>query len=529
MLVELRVQELGVIADLHLVFGPGMTAVTGETGAGKTLVVDAIELLVGGRADPSLVRTGANEATIEGRFEADGAEVVLRRVVPTNGRSRAYIDGAMATVGELSERGAALVDLHGQHAHQSLLASAAQRGALDAFGAIDLSLWRQARNEVGALDERLRELGGDPRGRARELDLLAFQVDEIDNAQLDSPEEERALEAVEEHLANAVAHREAAATAYGLLNDEDGATDRLRAALGAITNRSPFDEVGERLRSGLAELDDVAGELRDAAETIDDDPEELARVRARRQLFVELRRKYGESLNDVIRYGEQARRRLEMLRGYEAEVERLRRVRDDAVAAERVAAEAIAQARHEHAPAASAAVQTHLRELALPRATVEISVNGDAPADDVAFLFAANPGEPALALRKVASGGELARVMLALRLVLTEGPPTMVFDEVDAGIGGEAAVAVGQALARLSDERQVLVVTHLPQVAAFADAQVQVLKADAGDRVIAQAEKLTDADRVVELSRMLAGDADSAAARRHAKELLAAGRKRRAG
>ena len=529
MLVELRVQELGVIADLHLVFGPGMTAVTGETGAGKTLVVDAIELLVGGRADPSLVRTGAAEAIIEGRFDVDGHEVVLRRVVPTNGRSRAYIDGAMATVAELAEAGASLVDLHGQHAHQSLLGTAAQRGALDAFGSIDLTAWRGARAEVAAIDERLRELGGDPRERARELDLLAFQVDEIDQAGLDSPDEEAALETAEETLANAVAHREAAASAYGLLNDEDGATDRVRSALGAITNRAPFDVVAERLRNALAELDDLAREMRATAEGIDEDPEALARVRARRQLFVELRRKYGATIAEVVQYGDDARRRLDALRGHDAEVARLLEARDDAARAERVAADAIAHARRKHAPAASAAVQDHLRELALPRAVIDINVEGDAPADDVAFLFAANPGEPALPLRKVASGGELARVMLALRLVLTEGPPTMVFDEVDAGIGGEAAVAVGEALARLGDERQVLVVTHLPQVAAFADAQVQVIKADAGDRVVAQAERLTDADRVVELSRMLAGDADSAAARRHAKELLAAGRKRRAG
>ena len=529
MLVELRVQELGVIADLHLVLGPGMTAVTGETGAGKTLVVDAIELLVGGRADPSMVRAGAAEATIEGRFEIDGEDVVLRRVIPTSGRSRAYIDGAMANAAELAERGVALVDLHGQHAHQSLLNASAQRAALDAFGRIDLTALRAARVAVADIDSRLVALGGDPRERARELDLLAFQVEEIEQARLDSPDEEAELEAVEERLANAAAHREAAGAAYAALSDEDGATDRVRAALGALTGRAPFAADAERLRSALADLDDVARELRAAAEDIDEDPQALAAVRARRQLVVELRRKYGETLADVVAYGAEAAERLEELCSHDAEVESLTAARADVVAAERAEAKAVAAARREHAPAAGAAVVANLRELALPRATLEIRVEGDAPADDVSFGFSANPGETALPLRKVASGGELARVMLALRLVLTEGPPTMVFDEVDAGIGGEAAVAVGQALARLGDHRQVLVVTHLPQVAAFADAQVQVVKADAGDRVIAQAEKLSDADRVVELSRMLAGDADSAAARRHAKELLAAGRKRRAG
>ncbi|MEY2399212.1 MAG: repair protein RecN [Actinomycetota bacterium] len=529
MLVELRVQELGVIADLHLVFGPGMTAVTGETGAGKTLVVDAIELLVGGRADPTLVRAGAPEAIVEGRFEVDGDEVVLRRVVPTSGRSRAYIDGAMATVSELAERGTTLVDLHGQHAHQSLLGVAAQRKALDVFGDIDLSAWLRARSETAAIDAQLVELGGDPRERAREVDLLAFQVDEIAAAGLASLEEEGELASLEERLANATAHRDAAAAGYAALNDDEGATDRIRTAVTAIAGRSPFDELAGRLQDALAEVDDIAHDLRRAGEEIDEDPEQLAKVRARRQLLVELRRKYGDTLADVMRYGEEAQARLDVLRGHEREVARLVAARASAEDAERAAAEVIARARRQHAPAASAAVQEHLRELALPRATVGIDVEGDPPADDVSFVFAANPGEPPLPLRKVASGGELARVMLALRLVLTGGPPTMVFDEVDAGVGGEAAVAVGRALARLGDGRQVLVVTHLPQVAAFADAQVQVVKADAGDRVIARAERLTDADRVVELSRMLAGDADSAAARRHAKELLDAGRKRRAG
>jgi DNA repair protein RecN (Recombination protein N) len=279
----------------------------------------------------------------------------------------------------------------------------------------------------------------------------------------------------------------------------------------------------------LAELDDTAAELRRAAESFEEDPEELARVRARRQQLIELRRKYGETIEDVIRFGEEAGARLAELRGRDDEVAALTAEMDAALASERTAAAKIAKARRAAAPDAGNAVERHLQALALARATLSINVEGEPPADDVAFMFCANPGEAPLPLRKVASGGELARVMLALRLVLTSGPPTMVFDEVDAGIGGEAAVAVGQALGALGQERQVLVVTHLPQVAAFADAQVQVVKQDEGERVVALAARLDDNDRVVELSRMLAGDSDSAAARKHAKELLAAAKKRRAG
>ncbi|HVV35571.1 MAG TPA: DNA repair protein RecN [Acidimicrobiales bacterium] len=529
MLVELRVRNLGVIADLELVLGPGMTAVTGETGAGKTLVVDAIELLVGGRADASMVRAGEGEAVVEGRFVRGDEEVVVRRVVSAQGRSRAYVNGAMATVGELAALGAEFVDLHGQHAHQSLLSAAAQRDALDAFAGIDLSALRAARAERAQLRARLDELGGDPHARAREIDLLAFQVDEIAQAALDDPNEEAALEAAEDRLANTVALREAAATAYAELRDDGAAGDRVRAALSALGHHATFAGVRSRLEGLVAELDDAAAELRTTAEDVEDDPAALAEVRARRQLLVELRRKYGDTVEEVMVFGQRAESRLAELRGRDAETATLAVQLDDAAKAERRAALAVAKARRAAAAPAGAAIESHLHALALPRAELSISVEGDAPADDVAFVFAANPGEQALPLRKVASGGELARVMLALRLVLTSGPPTMVFDEVDAGIGGEAAIAVGQALASLGEQRQVLVVTHLPQVAAFADAQVQVVKQDAGDRVVAAASRLDDADRVVELSRMLAGDSESAAARKHAKELLESARKRRAG
>jgi DNA repair protein RecN (Recombination protein N) len=410
-----------------------------------------------------------------------------------------------------------------------LLGAAAQRDALDGFGGVDLSALHAARAAKAAIVARLDALGGDPRERAREVDLLAFQVEEIANAKLTSGAEEAELEQLEERLANVASLREAAAVAYGHIQDDEGGADRLRAALAVLQHGEAFAPVAARLQGVLAEVDDIAAELRDATESFEEDPEELARVRARRQQLIELRRKYGETIGDVMRFGDEAATRLAELRGRDDEVAALTHDLDAAAAAEAAAAAKVAKARQKAAPAAGAAVEQHLHDLALPRATLSITVAGDAPADDVTFVFCANPGETPLPLRKVASGGELARVMLALRLVLTSGPPTMVFDEVDAGIGGEAAVAVGQALAALGRDRQVLVVTHLPQVAAFADAQVQVVKQDAGERVVALAARLDDDDRVVELSRMLAGDSDSAAARKHAKELLAAAKKRRAG
>jgi len=521
MLTELHVRDLGVIADLHLVFEPGMTAVTGETGAGKTLVVEAIELLVGGKADAVLVRTGAVEATIEGRFVVADEEIVLRRVVPAAGRSRAYRDGGMVPLATLGDVGAALVDLHGQHAHQSLLGARGQRAALDAFAAIDHAPLRAARARVQEVDAELAALGGDPRERARELELVQFQVLEIDEAALDDTHEDARLEQTEELLADAFAHRAAGHTAHEHLTDEAAAIDRLRHAIAALGTRSPFAAEAERLRAIVAEADDIATSVRRIIDTISDDPERLETVRARRQLLVELKRKYGATLAEVVVFRDDLARRATELESHADRIAGLVAARADAAAELDAAAARIASERRRAAPEAAKAIQRHLRSLALSDATLEIQVAGDPPADDVVFLFSANRGEPALPLTKIASGGELARVMLAVRLVLTGGPPVLVFDEVDAGVGGASAVAVGRALAALTPAHQVLVVTHLPQVAAFADAQIQVSKEQSGGRVAARASRLDHDERVVELSRMLAGQPESASARDHAAELLA--------
>jgi DNA repair protein RecN (Recombination protein N) len=552
MLVELHVRDLGVIADLRLLLGPGMTALTGETGAGKTLVVEAIELLVGGRADRVLVRPGADEAFVEGRFvTAAGAERVLARAISASAggaRSRAYVDGRMAPVSALAELGAELVDLHGQHAHQSLLSAATQRAALDAFAAADLSRLDAARARVKEIDASLAALGGDERSRAREIDLLRFQLAEIGDAAVDDPAEEDALEAEEERLATAAAARDAAASAHDLLAGDGGAADRVGDALATLGTLPALRPLAERLRAVQAEVADAATELRAAAESIEDDPERLAWVRSRRNQLRELRRKYGESLADVLAFAGEARRRLDELESHGARVAQLEAERGEAVEAEARAAAAVAKVRRKAAPALAAAVEERLRELAMPRARVEVAVDGEPPANDVAILVSANPGEPALPLSKVASGGELARIMLAARLVLSGpvapgrrsspagagraspagGPPTLVFDEVDAGIGGAAAAAVGKALAAIAAEHQVLVVTHLPQVAAFADAQVAVEKHERDGRTVAAAATLDDDTRVVELSRMLSGQPESATARDHAEELLAAAAREKA-
>ena len=519
MLTELHVADLGVIDDLTLLLPAGLVAVTGETGAGKTLIVGAIELLMGGRADPAMVRPGADQAVVDGRFELDGDEVVLTRVVPRAGRSRAYLDGRPVPAARLAEVGRRLVDLHGQHDHQSLLSPAVQRSALDRFGGVDVDALGAARRAVADVEGRLAELGGDERARARELDLVRFQHEELVAAGLTDADEDDRLQAEEALLGDALAHREAGASALAALADEGGAADGVQAALAAVGDRVPFAEVAGRLVELAAELEDLRGVLRAQVEAIEDDPERLAALQERRTRLTELRRKYGDTLDEVIAEREALGRRMAELEGHEVAASALEAEREQALATLAEVEAAVGAARRAAAPDLGAAVEEHLHELALERARLDVAVGAGA-GDDVVLRLAANPGSEPLPLAKVASGGELARTMLALRLVLSDAPPTLVFDEVDAGIGGTAAVAVGRSLAALGHRHQVLVVTHLPQVAAAADAQVSVRKVVADEATFTTATVLDEAERVVEVSRMLSGSPDSATARRHAEELL---------
>jgi DNA repair protein RecN (Recombination protein N) len=537
MLSELRVSQLGVIEDLTVVLGPGMTVLTGETGAGKTLIVDAISLLRGARADTTLVRPGAAEAVVEGRFVGTSAddELVLHRTIPASGRGRAYVDGRMASGSQLAELGERLVDLHGQHAHQSLLQGPTQRHALDTAAGISTGEVSQARSTVRELTAIQTGLGGDPRARARELDLVRYQLTEWDAAALESANEDAELRDEEEWLSDAAALRDAAASVADNLTADDGLVDLLGLLVARLAGRTPLSALHDRLLDLQAELSDVASEARAAADAFEDNPARLTEIGARRHLLTELRHKYGATLQDVIDFREQARSRLGEL---EAHDDRARQVEADLTAA-RAALEAaedrLGRARRAAAPGFASNVESALRTLAMPRARFAVEIGPDRAGEAVTWLLGANPGEGLLPLAKVASGGELARAMLAVRLVLTDrnassggesgegvdGPPTLIFDEVDAGIGGEAAVAVGQALAALGQEHQVLVVTHLPQVAAFGDRHLVVRKHTSGKRTRATVEEVDGEKRVIELSRLLSGRPDSPTARQHAEELLA--------
>ena len=486
MLVELHVVDLGIVADLSLVLGPGLTAITGETGAGKTLIVEAVELLVGGRADAALVRDGADEARVEGRFvhPETGEETVLARVIPREGRSRAYVDGRLATAGELTELGGHLVDLHGQHAHQSLLDPAVQRAALDRYAgpvALDaLAAYREARAALRAVDVELEALGGDARARAREIDLLRFQVEEIAAADLEDPAEDVALEAEELLLADAVAHREALTRAYEAL--EGPALDALGVAVAALDGRAPFAELAARLRGAQGELADIEQELRHEVERVDDDPARVETVRtppspaARAQPEVRRHPRRGHGLR---RRGRRPPRRAGPLRGTGRCASR-----PSAPGTRRRPPRPRPTCRPPATPPPSrwpGPIEVHLRELAMPargdggrgraggahrrRPRPGHLPPGPQPGGD---RPAAGPGRVRRRALPRDAGGARGAVRGAAHPGVRRGRRR---DRRGGRRRGRAAAADAR------DAHQVLCVTHLAQVAAFADTQVVVEKA----------------------------------------------------
>jgi len=527
MLVELSIENLGIIENVRVSFDKGFTAFTGETGAGKTMLVEAINLVVGRRADVSVIRDGAEEARVEARFITNTAEgeveTILCRVLHREGRSRAYINDRMATVASLAEIGDELVDIHGQHAHQRLLSLSTQRNSLDQFGNVSTIELQYAREAVTHIDANLAALGGDEKSRVREIDLLQFQCDEIESSRIANPDEDLALSQEEDKLTDVVRHQESLQKIVSLLSDDGAVVDLLGEAVSAMAPVASLPALFERLRSLAAEAKDVADTVRDAAEGSEHDPARLEEIRLRRQSLRDLMRKYGDSLSDVMAFGAEARERLNELLGYAERVSELEKAKAVALRDLAKCQKEVGNARREVAPKLATAVQKRLRQLALPNATVQVAVgdiDSDPAGESVVFMLAANPGSAPQPIAKVASGGELARVMLALRLVLTGDPATMVFDEVDAGIGGEAAVAVATALRELGNDHQVIAVTHLAQVAASAHGQVAVSKSVKGGKTFGAATRVAENERATEIARMLSGGVADESANAHARDLL---------
>jgi DNA repair protein RecN (Recombination protein N) len=536
---ELRITGLGVIDDLDLELHPGLNVLTGETGAGKTMITVGLSLALGARGAASLVRDGAPAARVQARFDApaedDGwaedGEVILARTVGADAKSAARIGGQLATASALARLGGTLVELHGQHQAERLTDAAQQTAFLDRFAGephlVALAAYRETFEEWGRASERLEALSASARDREREVDLLAYQVNEI-GAVAPAPDETARLGAEEARLGHVERLLEEAGAAQAALAGDDGVQDRLGAAAAALGSAAALDpdvqELAARADALSAEVTEIAREVRGYRESLAADPARLEDVRARLASLKALQRKYGETDADVLTFLAEAEARLRELAGSDDRRQELSdRVAELAAEASARAAR-LTSARRTAAPKLADAIGAELRELGMPGARVEIALDplpslGAGGAERAELRFSPGPGQPLQALARTASGGELSRTMLACRSVLVDldDVPTLVFDEVDAGIGGAAGLAVGRRLARLAEGRQVIVVTHLPQIACFADLHVEVRK----DGGTATARALDDRDRVTELSRMLAGLAESDSAISHAEELLA--------
>jgi DNA repair protein RecN (Recombination protein N) len=561
MIEEIRIRDLGVIAEATLPLGSGLTVVTGETGAGKTMVVTAVGLLLGARADAGAVRTGAKSASAEATVrlphdqpavvraleagadveELDGqAELLLARTVGADGRSRAHVGGRSAPVGVLAELGESLVVVHGQTDQIRLKNASAQREALDRFAGSAVATrlesyqalfrrWQQAQAEL----EELRTTG---RERLREAESLQLALEEIDGVD-PQPGEDEALKAESIKLSNLEQLRLAAVQSHEALISED---------FGEAPDATTLVDAAKRLLHGVAEHDgelkgaadrlaevgyllaDIASDLASYSASLDaDGPGRLAEVEDRRGVLATLVRKYAPSVDEVLEWADTARRRLDELQDDSTRIEALEE--EVAAATGRLGelATALTKARTKAAADLSRRVSAELKALAMPDARLVIELNPLASpalhgADDISFLLQPHSGSAPRPLGKGASGGELSRVMLAIEVVLAavDPVPTFVFDEVDAGVGGKAAVEIGRRLAMLARHVQVLVVTHLPQVAAFADQHIRVTKTSGTGFTSSDVSLLGETERVRELARMLAGQEDSATAQAHAQELL---------
>ncbi|TQJ32431.1 DNA repair protein RecN [Microbacterium sp. SLBN-146] len=559
MIEEMRLRDLGVIAEATLPMGPGFTAITGETGAGKTMVVTGLGLLLGQRADSGAVRAGAAQATVDGVWivpesgpvadrvrDAGGdvepvgnglAELYVGRTVSSEGRGRASVGGRAAPAGVLSELADELVVVHGQSDQLRLKSAAAQRDALDRFGGLSVAeafaSYREAYLRRRAIDDELSALVAERDDRAREAETLRHQLAEIEQAAPVAGEDEE-LTVRAERLANSEELRFSAAAAHDVLSGDGDQPDaasllgEARRALERVTDPTLAD-LAEQVADAGYRVTDIAAALAAYLADLDETgPHELAAVEERRAVLAGLARTHG-SLDAAISLLDSGSARLAELDDDGERVERLTREQGVAASAVDAAADALTSSRQDAARRLGEAVTAELRQLAMPDARVEVTVTpGTETAsgrDDVAILLAPHPGAQLRPVSRGASGGELSRVMLAIEVVIAsvDPVPTFVFDEVDAGIGGAAAIEVGRRLARLARSSQVIAVTHLAQVAAFASNHLSVIKAHDGAVTASDVRVLAGAEREAEMARLLSGMPDSDAALTHARELLELG------
>jgi DNA repair protein RecN (Recombination protein N) len=555
----LRIENLAIVDRVELDFGPGLNVLTGETGAGKSIVLGALSLLAGARAAADGIREGSDDAAVEAVFqtaklaelegeldrrgiETDEHQLVIRRTLSRAGRGRSRVGGELVPVATLAGLCAGRLEISSQHDSHSLLRADVHGRLLDASGGL-LEVRAEVASRHAALreiDQALEALRDAARERIQRVDFLRFQVEEIDAADLD-PEALEALRTERGRMAHAGRLGEEGAAALAQLSGDQGrdggnATDLLGDAarrLKALESLDPeLAALGDRLEGVLLEARDVALELERVVDGIESDPARLAEADARLHAVEMLQRKYGASVEEVLAFRDRAASELETLESADARIEALETERETHIAELAAAANRLSAGRKKAARKLAREVQASLRELAMPEARFGVSLDAAETPDNVPcgptgreapeFRFTANPGEPLRPLRRIASGGELSRAFLGIKRALREADAGMVlvFDEVDAGIGGRAADRVGRTLAELAQNHQVLCITHLPQVAAFADTHFRVTKSTRAGRAAVEIAEVRGAERVEEIARMAGGDKIGEATRRHARDLL---------
>lgn len=550
MLSELRIRNFALIDRLAVRLGPGLNVLTGETGAGKSIVVGALSLLLGERASSDLVRAGEDRASVEGVFEVGGRDdiarfldergvepedgvVVLKREVSAEGRSRAWINGSPTTASVLGELGRALVDLHGQHEHQTLLRREEQRAILDAYaGNAELAgRVREAHRALVGARRDIEELERRRREAAQRADYLRFQVEEIESARL-KPDEEEALDDEARRLSHAEELTALATTLHRTVSGGDSAlTDRLGGLHRTIDQLVRIDPAQEGVRelydTAYYALQELGERMEEYAQAVEHDPERLEEIRRRQDLFFRLKTKYGPDLADVIETGRKARAELDLIEGGEFELSALQQ-REQEAAAEltRLAAE-LSKRRAKALTALAKEVNAILPALGMAggrfeAVAVPLAAPGPHGSEEVEFRVSLNKGFDPRPLAQVASGGELARVMLALKTILArlDSVPTLIFDEVDTGIGGRVALQVGDKMREVAGSHQVFAITHLPQIASRAHHHLLVVKQERSGKTTTEVRPLDEDERVQEIARMLGGDPESAVSLEHARELL---------
>jgi DNA repair protein RecN (Recombination protein N) len=527
---SLELSHFAIVDHLKIELSPGLNVLTGETGAGKSILIDALNILIGGRAESSWIRKGSDSSLIQGLFDAD-IESASRRL-NTNGRSTARLDGELVTVTELAEKLSQLVAIHGQHASQTLQSSSEQRKLLDRLlsdkDQNKLHKYRQLYQQYQDVCKNLEALREATRERARRMDILRFQIEEISSAKLKAGEIESLKETLESlRFAEKIVQNTSKASR--LLSDMEGnAIELIAEAIKDVELAGRYHKIPESLakdlRDALVSVEAVAEALTSFLSDFEANPKQLEQLENRMALIENLQRKYGETIEAIVLYRDTSQEELSTLANAEANMEQLEKQQQALFGELTALSNELSIARQKVAKKLSQAVSKEIKPLGMTNASFEVAINqrkelGSCGQDEVTFLFSANLGEPLAPLADIASGGELSRVMLGLNVVTGSDVPILAFDEVDAGIGGKTARAVGELLKQLAKKHQVLVVTHLPQVAAFADAQFYVEKREEKNRTVTRVMRLEPHQRELELARMLSGSTSDAAIA-NARELL---------